>query len=184
MSRIDLKANFTKIYNLLIEQGGKPTSIAHQIGFTTTTQLQNVLSGKSQLSTQAVIGMIANLKVSPTYLFLGEGDMFITDEQEVNKLRKANQDLVLKHNEDQITIIQFKDEIDKLEKRNADLIDMSSAALKYYKEQKGAEQADFGKVAELNNRLIKVLKYHGLLKHEDTEINIDELESSMTRKRK
>lgn len=184
MSRIDLKGNFTKIYNMLIEKGGKPTSIAHQIGFTTTTQLQNVLIGKSQLSTHAVIGIIANLRVNPTYLFLGEGGMFINEEQEVNKLRKENQDLVLKHNEDQITIIQFKEAIDKLEKQNSDLIEMSSAALKYYKEQQGSEQTDLAKAEDLNKRLIKILKYQGLIKLDDTEINIDELESSYIPKRK
>jgi hypothetical protein len=184
MKKIDLKTNFTNIYNHLIEKGGKPTSIAHQIGFTTTTQLQNVLSGKSQLSTQAIIGIIENLNVNPNYLFLGKGDMFLTDESEVDKLRKENMDLVAKQNNDEITILQFKEAIDKLERRNADLIDISSAAIQYHKARQGDTQTSKTDKEIDDKTAIKVLKQLGLMNENDTELNLSKIKSSITRKRK
>jgi hypothetical protein len=66
---IDLKQNFTNILNALEELGKKPTYIAREMGYTTTAQLNSVLSGESLLSTKAVIGLIENLRVNPMYLF-------------------------------------------------------------------------------------------------------------------
>ena len=83
MTSIDLKQNFARILRSLEGNGMKPTSIAKSIGYTTTTQLNSTLAGESVLSTKAIMGLIENLNVNPYYLFLGKGDMFLTDESEI-----------------------------------------------------------------------------------------------------
>ena len=47
--------------------------------------------------------------------------------------------LLIKHSEALKTIVELHEIIKKLEKRNADLIDLSSAAIKYHKEHKDEE---------------------------------------------
>jgi hypothetical protein len=139
MTSIDLKQNFARILRSLEGNGMKPTSIAKSIGYTTTTQLNSTLAGESVLSTKAILGLIENLNVNPYYLFLGKGDMFITDESEIENLQKENREWIQRHNEALKTIVELHEIIKKLEKRNADLIDLSSAAIKYHKEHKEEE---------------------------------------------
>lgn len=138
---IELNQNLARIIRTLEGQGMKPTKIAHAIGYTTTRQLYNSVDGKSLLSTKAVKGLIENLNVNPIYIFLGKGDMFLTAETEIETLRKENQELIQRHNEAVKTIMVLNEIIKKLEKRNEDLIELSSDVLKYYKEQKHEEQA-------------------------------------------
>lgn len=132
---IKLKQNLGRIIRTLEGQGMKPTQIAHAIGYTTTRQLYNSIEGQSMLSTKAVKGLIQNLNVNPLYLFLGKGDMFLADETEIETLRRENREWIQKHNEALKTIMELNETIKTLEKRNADLIDLSSAAIKYYQGQ-------------------------------------------------
>jgi hypothetical protein len=113
--------------------------IAKAIGFTTTTQLHNSLGATSSISTKAIIGIILNLNVNPTFLFLGKGEMFITDESEFERLKKENMELEKGLIESGQMVSGLRDVIKQLEKRNADLIDLSSAAIKYHKEHKEDE---------------------------------------------
>jgi hypothetical protein len=129
---IKLKQNLGRIIRTLEGQGMKPTQIAHAIGYTTTRQLYNSIEGQSMLSTKAVKGLIQNLNVNPLYLFLGKGDMFLPDDTEIDTLRRENKEWIQKHNEALKTIMELNETIKTLEKRNADLIDLSSAAIKYY----------------------------------------------------
>ncbi len=132
---IQLKQNLARIIRTLEGQGRKTTKIAQAIGYTTTRQLYNTIEGKSMLSTKAVKGLIENLNVNPFYLFLGKGDMFIPDETEIEKLRRENQEWIQRHNEAVKTVIELNEMIKTFEKRNADLIDLSSAAIKYHRSQ-------------------------------------------------
>ena len=138
---IKLKQNLSRIIRTLEGQGMKTTKIAQAIGYTSTRQLSNTIEGKSLLSTKAVFGLIENLNVNPSYIFLGKGDMFIADETEIETLRRENREWIQRHNEVVKAVMALYEIIKKLEKRNADLIDLSSAALKYNKGQKQEEQA-------------------------------------------
>jgi hypothetical protein len=133
---VDLKQNFTYILKALELRGKKPTYIAREMGYTTTSQLNSVLSGESQLSTKAVIGLIENIGVNPLFLFLGRGEIFLSEKSEIDNLQNINHDLDMKHNEALKTIMVLNEKIKELEKRNADLIDISSAAIKYHKGHK------------------------------------------------
>jgi hypothetical protein len=88
MAKVDIQQNFVKVLQSLEEKGMKRTNIAKEIGYTTTTQLNSTISGQSMLSTKAIVGLIENLQVNPTFLFLGKGEMFITDESELEQIKK------------------------------------------------------------------------------------------------
>jgi hypothetical protein len=133
---INLTKNFTNILKALEEKGHGPTYIAREMGYTTTTQLNSVISGESQLSTKAVIGLIERLKVNPMYLFLEKGDMFLSEKSENDRIQNENRDLFIKLNDALKTNFELSEKIKQLEKRNADLIDISSAAIKYHKGHK------------------------------------------------
>ncbi len=183
MSMIDLKQNFARILRTLEGKGMKRTNIAKEIGYTTTAQLNSTLSGDSLLSTKAIIGLIENLKINPIYLFLGKGEMFITDESETEKLRKENSEWIQKHNEAMKTIMELNEMIKTLEKRNNDLIDISAAAIKFHKEKDNVV-ADLMNDEDLNKRFLEMLKYHGLIKPDEKEKDIKEIESSLKRNKK
>lgn len=136
---IELNQNLARIIRTLEGQGMKPTKIAHAIGYTTTRQLYNSVDGKSLLSTKAVKGLIENLNVNPIYIFLGKGDMFLTAETEIETLRKENQEWIQRHNEAIKTVMALNEIIKKLKKRNDDLIELSSAAIKFHQGQKQEE---------------------------------------------
>jgi hypothetical protein len=136
----ELNQNLSKIIRVLEGKGMKSTKIAHAIGYTTTTQLYNSVEGKSLLSTKAVMGLIKNLNVNPVYLYLGKGEMFLEDESEIETLRRENREWIQRHNEVVKAVMALYENNKKLEKRNADLIDLSSAAIKYHKGQNQEEQ--------------------------------------------
>jgi hypothetical protein len=144
VATINLNQNFARIFRTLEGQGLKPTNIAKLIVYTTTAQLNSAIIGSSLLSTKAIMGLVENLKVNPVYLFLGKGDMFLTDETEIDKLRKENQELTQKLNESEKMVAELHEVIKILEKRNSDLIDMSAAAIKFHTEQKKDQQTDSG----------------------------------------
>lgn len=129
MSAINLQQNFENILNALKEKGMRNTNIAKEIGYTTTNQLHATRSGKSMLSTKAVIGLIENLNVSPAYLFLGKGEMFNPDETEQQRLQKEysklNQDFVSVQNE----LWKCKEQLAQAVYRYNKLIDITSLAL-------------------------------------------------------
>jgi hypothetical protein len=47
------------------------------MGYTTTSQLNNVLDGTSCISTPALMNLVKNYNVNPTFLFTGEGEKFL-----------------------------------------------------------------------------------------------------------
>jgi hypothetical protein len=134
MAASDIKQNFAKIFQTLQDKDMNVTHIAKSMGYTTTAQIHSALKGDSLLSTKAAIALIDNFRVNPTYLFLGKGEMFQADESEIEKLQKENRELTQNHNEALKTVLELNETIKTLEKRNADLIDMTTAAIKYHKE--------------------------------------------------
>jgi len=184
MATINLKQNFARILRTLEGQGLKPTNIAKSIGYTTTAQLNSALAGDSLLSTKAIMGLVENLKVNPIYLFLGKGDMFLTDETEIDKLRKENQELTQRLEESGKMIAELREVIKILEKRNADLIDMSVAAIKFHTEQKKDQQTDSGSERFPISLVNKVLEQSDLKMHENNEKNLTESGSSLKRNKK
>jgi len=77
--------NFSKVYYDLLKTN-KRTYIAHQIGYTTTTQLENVLTGVALISTKAILNLVRNFGVNPTYIFTGLGEPYLKLETIQTKL--------------------------------------------------------------------------------------------------
>jgi hypothetical protein len=138
MSSIDLKQNFARILRTLEGKGMKRTSIAKEIGYTTTTQLNSTLSGDSLLSTKAIIGLIENLHVNPIYLFFGKGEMF-ADESELESLQIQYSELERKFFANQDDLLKCKAELERAIHRYNNLIDITSLALDKTKKRKEKE---------------------------------------------
>ena len=176
----ELNQNLSKIIRVLEGKGMKSTKIAHEIGYTTTTQLNNSIEGKSLISTKAVVGLIKNLNVNPVFLFLGKGDMFLEDESEIETLRRENREWIQRHNEVVKTVMALYENNKKLEKRNADLIDLSSAAIRYHKGQNQEEQVTEEKdQADVLSNVREIEKQFSEFNFNDSTISVNESENSV-----
>jgi hypothetical protein len=78
--------HFKEVYEVLATRI-KRTDIATLMGFTTTTQLENVLTGSALISTKAIQNLVERLKVNPAYLFTGSGNMFLPKEVPAKKTK-------------------------------------------------------------------------------------------------
>jgi hypothetical protein len=65
----------------ILQKTMKKTKIAQAMGYTTTTQLDKTLNGNASLSQKAILDMIKNLNINPTFLFTGTGTMFLHEEK-------------------------------------------------------------------------------------------------------
>ena len=140
MKPINLKPTFLKIFEYYKSTGEKPTAFAKKIGFSTTTQLQNVVKGKSALSDKAIIGLIQNLNVNPMYLFFGSGAMFMTDEDELLKLRKENQELHDKLDGYDQQIAKLKQQLARELRKNDQLQEVNATMMEFYKMKLGGHE--------------------------------------------
>jgi len=139
MLNINVTENINRIFHELLARRMNISAIAKSMGYTSSSQLHNVSKGDSMISTKAITALIQNANVNPTFIFLGTGDMFLTEESEVDRMKKEREEMVQKLKESELKIVELSERINHLEKRNADLIDISSAAIKYHKEHKEDE---------------------------------------------
>ena len=68
--------NLLKVYNELLKTN-KKTKLARLMGYAAPRQLYKTIDGKCLISTKAIIRMVANFQINPTFLFTGTGDMFL-----------------------------------------------------------------------------------------------------------
>jgi plasmid maintenance system antidote protein VapI len=132
---LNIEKNLNSIYNTLLNQGIKRTAFAKGMGFSSTSQLAATLEGEALISTKAVIQLIQNYNVNPTFLFTGQGGMFLAEKAEVDELKEKVTLLERQKNEIAKTVLEMQGMIETLERRNGDLIDMTALALKNYKEE-------------------------------------------------
>lgn len=138
---INLSDNLRLIVKTLEERDKmKFTHIAKAIGFTTTTQLHNAMGATSGLSTKAIIGIIANLNVNPTFLFLGKGEMFLTDENELEAIQKEKSEWEKKFFTMQDELFKCKAELERAVHRYNKLIDITSIALDKTQKPENSEE--------------------------------------------
>jgi transcriptional regulator with XRE-family HTH domain len=132
----DLTRNFNDIFAAVSNKGVKRTAFAKAMGYSSTSQLAATLEGEAMISTKAIIELVRNFNVSPTFLFTGQGEIFLTEESEIENLRKENR--VLSQNHDALvkTTFELNKIIQEMDKRYIDLIDITSTAIKYHKEHK------------------------------------------------
>lgn len=135
MENLGLIQNFARIIRTLQDDNMGTTEIAHVIGYTSTSQLNNTLEGKSMLSTKAILTMIERLNVNPIYLFMGKGDMFLneSEETEFTKLYNEFNKLVTEHENSLETIKKLTRRNLELEKVSSDLLKNAAAMVEYYR---------------------------------------------------
>ncbi len=127
---INLSNNLSLIVNTLEKRHNmKFTNIAKAIGFTTTTQLHNAMGATTSISTKAIVGLILNLNVNPTFLFLGKGEMFLTDGDELEAIQKEKAEWERKFYSLQDELLKCKAELERAVHRYNKLIDITSIAL-------------------------------------------------------
>ena len=130
----DIQHNFNLIYSAIMNQGVKRTAFAKAMGYSSTAQLSSTLEGDALISTKAVIELVKNFNVNPTFLFTGQGSMFLAEKEEIDELNNKITKLEQDKNEIVKKALELAEMVKILEKRNGDLIDMTSLALKNYKE--------------------------------------------------
>lgn len=128
MAASDIKQNFAKIFQTLQDKDMNVTHIAKSMGYTTTAQIHSALKGDSLLSTKAAIALIDNFKINPTYLFLGKGEMFLTDESELETLKKEHSELQRKFSGLQDDFFNSQKELEIAVRRYNKLIDIIPVA--------------------------------------------------------
>lgn len=135
MENLGLIQNFASIIRCLQDVNMGTTEIAHEIGYTSTSQLNNTLEGKSMLSTKAILTMIERLNVNPIYLFMGKGEMFISEseETEFTKLYNEFNKLYKEHENSLETIKKLTKRNLELEKVSSDLLRNAAAMVEYYR---------------------------------------------------
>ena len=133
--QVKIEENLNSIYHTLLNQGIKRTAFAKGMGFSSTSQLAATLEGEALISTKAVIQLIQNYNVNPTFLFTGQGGMFLAEKAEVDELKEKVISIERQKNEMAKTVLEMQGMIETLERRNGDLIDMTALALKNYKEE-------------------------------------------------
>jgi len=131
----NIQQNFARIYRTISDQGIKRTAFAKSMGYSSTSQLSSTLDGEALISTKAVIELIKNFNVDPTYLFTGQGPMFLAEKEEIDELKEQITQLEQDKNEILKKSLDMAEMVKVLEKRNGDLIDMTALALKNYKEE-------------------------------------------------
>jgi transcriptional regulator with XRE-family HTH domain len=134
--KFDITRNFNDIFTAVSNKGVKRTAFAKAMGYSSTSQLAATLEGEAMISTKAIIELVRNFNVSPTFLFTGKGEIFLTDESEIENLRKENRILIQNHDVALKTVKELYEIIKKSDQRYAELIEITSAAIKYHKEHK------------------------------------------------
>ena len=71
--KFDITRNFNDIFTAVSNKGVKRTAFAKAMGYSSTSQLAATLEGEAMISTKAIIELVKNFNVSPTFLFTGKG---------------------------------------------------------------------------------------------------------------
>jgi len=136
----DITENFNRIFTAVSNKGIKRTAFAKAMGYSSTSQLAATLEGEAMISTKAIIELVRNFNVSPTFLFTGQGETFLTDESEMEGLRKKCSDWERKYFTLQDELFKCKAELERAIYRYNKLIDITSIALE--KSQKPDEKEE------------------------------------------
>ena len=138
----NLNENIERIVQALKkERNMKVTHIAKAIGFTTTTQLNNITGSVSGISGNAMAGIVYNLGVNPTFLFFGTGEMFLEDEgKEKEEEEKVDWESEFRKQEQEL--FKCRAELKHAIRRNNKLIDITSIALEKTQKTDDSEEEE------------------------------------------
>ena len=146
---LDITKNFNHIFAAVSNRGIKRTAFAKAMGYSSTSQLSVTLEGEAMISTKAIIELIKNFNINPTYLFTGRGEIFLAEKEELDELKTLITRLEMDKNEITKKTFELADMVKVLEKRNGDLIDITALALRNYKKDEEKSTMPIKTVDEL-----------------------------------
>jgi len=146
---LDITKNFNHIFAAVSNRGIKRTAFAKAMGYSSTSQLSVTLEGEAMISTKAIIELIKNFNINPTFLFTGQGEIFLTEKDELDELKTLITRLEMDKNEITKKAFELADMVKVLEKRNGDLIDITALALRNYKKEEEKSTMPIKTVDEL-----------------------------------
>ena len=146
---LDITKNFNHIFAAVSNRGIKRTAFAKAMGYSSTSQLSVTLEGEAMISTKAIIELIKNFNINPTYLFTGRGEIFLTEKDELDQLKTLITKLEMDKSEITKKALELADMVRLLEKRNGDLIDITALALRNYKKDEEKSTMPIKTVDEL-----------------------------------
>ena len=146
---LDITKNFNHIFAAVSNRGIKRTAFAKAMGYSSTSQLSVTLEGEAMISTKAIIELIKNFNINPTFLFTGQGEIFLTEKDELDQLKTLITKLEMDKNEITKKAFELADMVKVLEKRNGDLIDITALALRNYKKEEEKSTMPIKTVDEL-----------------------------------
>ncbi|MEX0980485.1 MAG: hypothetical protein WD577_11930 [Bacteroidales bacterium] len=136
----NITQNFARIYRTVSDQGIGRTAFAKSIGYSSTSQLSSTLDGDALISTKAVIELVKKFNVNPTYLFTGQGPMFLAEKEEIEELKEQISKLEQDKNEMAKVVLKLNEMVKTLEERNANLIDLTAIAMRNIKKEEEQEK--------------------------------------------
>ena len=137
----DITKNFNNIFAAVSNKATKRTAFAKSMGYSSTSQLSSTLKGEALISTKAVIELVKNFNVNPTYLFTGQGPMFLAEKEELDDLKGQISKLEQDKNEIVKTVRKLNEMVKTLEERNANLIDLTAIAMRNIKKEEEKEES-------------------------------------------
>ena len=146
---LDITKNFNHIFAAVSNRGIKRTAFAKAMGYSSTSQLSVTLEGEAMISTKAIIELIKNFNINPTFLFTGQGEIFLTEKDELDHLKTLITKLEMDKSEITKKALELADMVRLLEKRNGDLIDITALALRNYKKDEEQSTMPIKTVDEL-----------------------------------
>jgi len=146
---LDITKNFNHIFAAVSNRGVKRTAFAKAMGYSSTSQLSVTLEGQAMISTKAIIELIKNFNINPTFLFTGQGEIFLTEKDELDQLKTLITKLEMDKSEITKKALELADMVRLLEKRNGDLIDITALALRNYKKDEEQSTMPIKTVDEL-----------------------------------
>ena len=146
---LDITKNFNHIFTAVSNRGIKRTAFAKAMGYSSTSQLSVTLEGEAMISTKAIIELIKNFNINPTFLFTGQGEIFLTEKDELDQLKTLITKLEMDKSEITKKALELAEMVRLLEKRNGDLIDITALALRNYKKDEEQSTMPIKTVDEL-----------------------------------
>jgi hypothetical protein len=137
IDEVNVNRNFKAIVNYFEEQGMSKTAFCRHVGYTSTAQINEILTTTKKPSGNVLIRMVEELFVNPMYLFFGQGEIVLKEEDvvkdqlflaklQIENLQESIQKIELENKE-------LKQKNEELSTLYAELLESTSKAIQHYR---------------------------------------------------
>jgi len=153
IDEVNVNRNFKAIVNHFEEQGMSKTAFCRHVGYTSTAQINEILTTNKKPSGNVLIRMVEELNINPMYLFFGQGEIVLKEEDvaadqlfsaklQVENLQESLEKIQSENNE-------LKQKNEELSEMYSDLLTNTSGAIKMLQEKARKARLDEN-IEELN----------------------------------